>query len=392
MKNKLRKQIGISLIIAGFFLVGAQIGSALPNDFLAQPTAKTGWLYVGGGGPGNYTTIQSAINAAVEGDTIYVYAGTYHENLIVDKPLLRLMGEDRDVTTIQGDSLNSTVELTRQAVIIQGFTIKNDGSQAGIYTFTSASGHIFTDNIFTRTSRGISLFFSSENAITGNLFYYNTECGIYMEVGQNNTIFNNEFYNNTDEGIYLQGSGVLYIENNTIRNNGYGIHAYRTNGSTIRNNVIVSNSYGIYLSGKFTVNSNQNTISHNRINYNTIYGIRIEHCQFNIIEFNEIKGNREGISFEYTGLNTIRHNIIAFNDVIEITLTFSFGDRITKNNIDNTQQQLVIAQINFGFSFASNNWWGSSQWPLRRIRPIVGWLWILPWEMKPFDIVVGPES
>jgi len=44
MKNKIKKQVGISLIIAGFFLIGIQIGSALNQDVLPQPTATAGWL------------------------------------------------------------------------------------------------------------------------------------------------------------------------------------------------------------------------------------------------------------------------------------------------------------------------------------------------------------
>ena len=388
MKNKIKKQIGISLIIAGFFFVGIQTGTAYQQKPVPQPMMNAGWLYVGGGGPGNYTTIQSAVNVAINGDTIYVYTGIYNENIIVDKTIT-LIGEDRNATTIKGNNLNATIVITGESINLRGFTIKNDGSQDGIYTATSV--HTMADNIFTSTSRGIHLYYSSENTITGSLFYDNTRSGVYMDVGQNNTISDNEFYNNTDEALYLTGCGTSYIERNVIHNNGKGIHTLEATGNIIRNNIIESNSYGIHFAGMITVHSNFNTISHNRINDNTICGIRIEHSQFNRIEFNEIKGNGRGIQFDFTGANVIRNNNITTSTIAEIDLSLSIGDLITKNNIDNSQQSLVLVQINLGLADASNNWWGSTQWPLRRIRPIGGWVIIMPWRMSPFDINVGPE-
>lgn len=386
MKNKGQK-ITIATIIVGCIVIGIQTGSALPKEFLTQPTTTAGWLYVGGGGPGNYSTIQSAISASSNGDTIFVYSGTYPENIVIDKSIT-LFGENKNTTTISGDSLTATVNITAESVILQGFTIKNDGSQDGIHTSTGS--HQFINNIFTMTSRGIHLYYSSGNMIAESLFYDNIHSGIYMQVGQNNTISQNEFYNNSDEGIYLTGCGITHIERNSIHENGMGIHALEATGNIITNNTIESNDCGIHFDGMFTVHSNFNTISHNKINDNTKCGIHIEHSEFNVIEFNEIKGNGRGIDFAFTGGNTIRNNNITSSNVVEIMLTFSIGDIIIKNNINNIQQSLVLLQINVGFSDASSNWWGSTQWPLRRVRPIGGWVMVTPWKMSSFDIAVGP--
>ena len=65
-------------------------------------TIRGNTLYVGGSGPDNYTTIQGAINDANDGDTVFVYNGTYYENIVVDKSI-NLVGEDNEKTTIDGN-------------------------------------------------------------------------------------------------------------------------------------------------------------------------------------------------------------------------------------------------------------------------------------------------
>jgi hypothetical protein len=51
-----------------------------------------------------YQNITSAIQNASANDTIYVYNGTYYENVIIDKTL-NLVGEDRSNTIINGSGL-----------------------------------------------------------------------------------------------------------------------------------------------------------------------------------------------------------------------------------------------------------------------------------------------
>ncbi|MHC4537969.1 MAG: hypothetical protein ACYS6K_28910 [Planctomycetota bacterium] len=59
--------------------------SELNNDLDVRGTSPRANLIVGF--DQTYTTIGAAITAANSGDTIYVYAGTYNENVVLDKTL-----------------------------------------------------------------------------------------------------------------------------------------------------------------------------------------------------------------------------------------------------------------------------------------------------------------
>ena len=52
--------------------------------------------------PGDYSTIQEAINASVDGDSITVAPGTYYENINFYGKNIKVVGEDQATTIIDG--------------------------------------------------------------------------------------------------------------------------------------------------------------------------------------------------------------------------------------------------------------------------------------------------
>ena len=79
-------------------------------------------LYVGGSGPGNYTTIQGAIDDALDGDTVFVFNGTFIENIVVDKSI-QLIGEDNTSTIITGVTNEHVIKITSPYVDLMNFYI-----------------------------------------------------------------------------------------------------------------------------------------------------------------------------------------------------------------------------------------------------------------------------
>ena len=76
--------------------------------------------------PGDYATIQEAIDAAPDGGIIRIGPGTFVENLVIDSHSVRLEGAGRDQTTIDGSATLPVIRVTNvESVYIAGIRITN---------------------------------------------------------------------------------------------------------------------------------------------------------------------------------------------------------------------------------------------------------------------------
>ena len=87
--------------------------------------------------PVDYSTIQEAIDAAIPGDTIYVWDGFYVENVILNKTV-SLIGNSSATTIIDGNQAGHSVYITSDWVNVTGFSIRN-ASWSGINTGTCSN-------------------------------------------------------------------------------------------------------------------------------------------------------------------------------------------------------------------------------------------------------------
>jgi len=239
--------------------VETSIGENTTLDFVLTLLGKT--LYVGGSGPGNYSKIQDAIDDAGDGDTVFVYNGTYYENVLVNKSI-NLIGEDRGYTCIDGRKRDNVVEIVTDNVNLSGFTVQNskrDFYAAGIYIHSSY--HNITGNYIVSNSNGIYIEDYGNHIISGNTVLDSEEFGIYIGFCDNNT-----------------------IQNNTISNNRIGIWNEFCNRDTISENDITNNTEGIMIRvGKYN-KINYNNVAHNLVNANFLYflfGINLNNWNYN---------------------------------------------------------------------------------------------------------------
>ena len=300
----------MSLLLVSTSFIGVSYSIDDMEQSSIQPLYDGNTLYVGGSGPGNYTRIQDAINDSSDGDTVFVYNGTYYENLTVDKSI-SLLGEDRNITKIDGNLKRDTILITSDGVSISGFTVSNNSwphwDSAGIRV--CSNNNIIYGNIITETeNKAIYIVDSSNNSIVENIVRDNLEMGILLTDGTfNNVIIKNIIVDNS-YGISINGICNKVI-NNKIENNGWAGVTISDNNNYVSGNIISNHEHGI----KINEGSN-NTISGNNVSNHDI-GIFIYPGTGNIISGNNILNNDVGIDLYKSSNNTIIENNIVNNRV-----------------------------------------------------------------------------
>ncbi len=195
--------------------------------------------------PADQPTIQAGINAASNGDTVLVAAGTYKENINFDgKAITVKSSSGAKVTVIDGGQNGAVVTFANgetNASILQGFTLQNGDYVSGVgegggISVEGSSPTIMNNKITNNKAcegNGIGVGFGSPiiktNVITNNS---NAGCG---GIG--------------GAGIGLRGASSAQIIGNTISNNsadsyGGGIALWSANAVLIKNNIITGNIAG----------------------------------------------------------------------------------------------------------------------------------------------------
>jgi len=212
MKTKL---IGIFICMLLIGTVLPASGTVIKTNNTASSNRSGNILYVGGSGEGNYSSIQDAIDDAVDGDTVFVYddSSPYYEFVVVNKSI-NLIGENRETTVIDGGG-SGFVCISADGVTISGFTIRNESFGINI---RSNSNTITSNTITSNSWYGIDLHYSSGNTITGNTISLNNKYGIRLFNSVGNTILKNNFIGNKRAAFFYNNVEIKW-ERNTWKQN-----------------------------------------------------------------------------------------------------------------------------------------------------------------------------
>jgi hypothetical protein len=199
-------------------------------------TMSNHWFYVGGSGPGNYTTIQEALDKTQDGDTVFVYDDNspYIESLTINNSI-HLIGEQKETTVIMWNH-QFVIDVYADEVLVTGFTIYCFERSFGILLYGNES--IVSDNIFENGSAGV-LINSKNNLISHNQFH---DSGVSLITTFNNNIsFNTISGCNPAIGLWgLNTENTFYMNN--ITGNVMGVILEMSSRNTFLCNNFINNS------------------------------------------------------------------------------------------------------------------------------------------------------
>jgi parallel beta-helix repeat protein len=250
-------------------------------------------------------TIQDAIDSSLPGDTVEVQPGLYRENVEVAKTIT-LRGIGYPVIDANDDA--SAIILSANGIILIGFNATNS-SNSGIEV--ESSDNTLTDNIaFDNDYCGIELKSSCNNTLLKNNLRENGAAGVELDDSLNNTLKGNIAERNGEAGIELEDCGRNRIQENiAINNSNDGIELLASFENVVVQNTASENKDGICLEEK----SINNTIKNNSIINNHVDGIQLRDSSGNILERNELVGNSKGIFLEFCTENILKDNNVRGN-------------------------------------------------------------------------------
>ena len=291
MRGRVQQIVGAAVLASSYVFVG--------------PTAISGSS--GSGGqvlhvPRDYPSIQAAVDAAADGDTVQVMAGVYNENVVVSTSGVKVHasgGVVLDGTGLTGIGVHvrgaSAADLV-SGVEISNFEIAN--FERGVVVQWATNVRVHRNEVHDNVDKtppfvlgdaaGIDLVTAQFTDVSQNIVHHNGHGGIQLRVGSTQTtIRHNRVYENGIQqiadmgaaGILLTGAGTHdnRIEHNEVlANYGQGIRIARPAGTApITGNLAAHNRiHGNHRSGVAIMDAaTGNFVVHNDARDNNLSGL-----------------------------------------------------------------------------------------------------------------------
>ncbi|MDD5778390.1 MAG: right-handed parallel beta-helix repeat-containing protein [Candidatus Thermoplasmatota archaeon] len=358
---------------AALLLTGVLLTSAAGGLTGVRPSGSAAGqiLYVGGTGPHNYSTIQAALDVAVDGDTVFVYGGTYHEQLVAGANVT-LAGESAATTVVTGDFTGTVLRLEGKDVALQNLQFTRSGGEArDALVYVSGSVLSAERCLFSAARHGV-LMDRGQQARLANCSFSRTAIGMLIDRSTQVTVGNCTFVKN--------GLGVLAVNSTNLQVRG-------VTGSLNGVTVMAEGCTGMQVTGCRLFNGNENQASlfversddvvvKNCTIFHSGRGIRFAECNNASVINSAIYDSKIGIEVSDTSRLHIRGSWLYDNDA-GVYLYDSRAININFNAIFGNYVANLAAEGVHGS--AQQNWWGDTFSALSTVYVKEGPLPVYPW-------------
>lgn len=331
-------------------------------------------LYVGGHGPGNYTTIQAAIDNASDGDTVYVHGGIYREHVTVTSSITIAGASTDAVVDAQGNG--TAFSLKEVGIAMRSLHLRNSGGgEADALVATRYAWTSIRDCIFSRARQGV------------------------VSTNTSHVVVNNCTFSRVAKGISLLSCSGANVTNCTFYKNGIGIWARDTDGIRICDVFSEQGGTAIMLRAAHDILVQRSTLSSNNENQANLYAeyadrINVDDCHIHdsgfAAHFEEcndltmngchIHDNKIAIRFRRSTSGTVSRSDIQANDV-GVYLIASEDITVSHTNFEKNYVSTLAADN--ATCDARYNWWGSRLGPIDEVHGSILQVQTYPWLREP---------
>ncbi len=326
-----RLQAGGNVVVGGVtildghadYLVARYLASEPPDCSGAETTMTT--LRV----PGDHPSIQAAVDAAADGDTILVSAGTYAEQVII-RERTGLILKAKGAAVIDGGASGTPLTIRSSTdVTVTGFTLEAQLGAAllsqlnqdltlsrltipshagpGILDLLSRGLAVESSSVASTGGDCIQLYRSQDSVVSRNELGGCGGAAVEVSIGDRNDISRNAIHGTHEEAIGLRvSSSQNSITGNTIEDvveNGILIDVDSSRNVVGENELSGVGESGIVLDG------DSNLVTRNRVSAPREHGIVIESTgSGNRLERNRVEGaGHDGFAVEGSANSLIRN-------------------------------------------------------------------------------------
>jgi len=260
------------ILLAGLTAFALSAAGGLCSAVWAVPDGKPVHgeprkLVVAADGSGDFRSIQEAIDEAQGGDTVWIKAGEYHEDVTIhSKERLKLVGEGAERVKILGRERVGVFHIGKWPygatdIEISGLTIQEHGGHAmGIFNGKGVLLRRLKINgmLFAQQVQGVRIedcevagsettglqFADSQAVLLGN-FVHDNDHGVLVAGKSDVRLERNLIMRSLFEGVVVTDGARAALVNNTIVKNGGGVAFLRQSRSEVSGNIIGLNKAGL---------------------------------------------------------------------------------------------------------------------------------------------------